>query len=196
MEPTVKVTEPEVPPPKLVTEKLRVPMLAEGLIVGLAVICVELFTVVEFTVIPEPTFTELVPETKFIPVKTTLSVCPCTPRVGDIENKSTMGPPTVNVCEPDVPPPVLVTEKLRIPGVADGLIVRFAVICVELFTVVEFTAIPEPTFTELTPEMKFDPVKITFSVCPGTPLVGTIDVNVGVNVGCANTQVAPIPVLS
>ncbi len=67
---------PEVPPPgnEFETEKFRVPVEAPAWIVMFAVIWVELSTVVEFTVMLDPTFTELVPEMKLVPVKTTLSV--------------------------------------------------------------------------------------------------------------------------
>jgi hypothetical protein len=74
----------------------------------------------------------------------------------------------------------LVTEKLCGPGAAEPVIVMFAVICVELLTVVLFSVIPAPTFTVLTPAMKSLPVKTTSSVCSTAPVAGAIPVNVGV----------------
>jgi hypothetical protein len=58
----------------------------------------------------------------------------------------------------------LVTEKLRAPVGAEVEIVRLAVNCVGLFTVVELTVIPDPTFTLLTPAMNPVPVNTTFNV--------------------------------
>jgi len=73
----------------------------------------------------------------------------------------------------------LVTKKFRAPVAAPAAIVRFAVKLVELFTVVELTVMPLPTFTEVTPLIKFVPVKITSSVCKRLPLIGKMLVNVG-----------------
>ncbi len=71
---TVNVCGALVPLPAFVTVKVRGPVAAAAVIVMLAVICVALFTVVVFTVIPRPTSTELAPLTKPVPVKTTSSV--------------------------------------------------------------------------------------------------------------------------
>ena len=48
-------------PPGAVTETSLAPVVVEPLMVMLAVICVELFTVKLFTVIPEPKVTEVAP---------------------------------------------------------------------------------------------------------------------------------------
>ena len=109
---------------------------------------------------------------------------------------------TVNVCVAEVPPPgpLLVTEKLRAPTVAFEAIVRLAVICVALFTVVVFTVISDPKiFTFLKPVMKLVPLKITFSVCDIFPLVGEILLSVGaglVNVTAAVWVIVTISVVS
>jgi len=81
----------------------------------------------------------------------------------------------------DCPPPgaLLITKKTRSPMAALAAMVRFAVKLVELFTVVELTAMPLPTFTEVTPSIKFVPVKTTSSVCKRLPLVGERFVKVG-----------------
>ena len=54
-----------------------------------------------------------------------------------------------------VPPPgvTLVTETLRAPVAAVAAIVMVAVSCVALFTVVEFTVMPEPKLTVVAPLM-------------------------------------------
>ena len=48
-------------------------------------------------------------------------------------------------------PPGVVTEISLVPVVAEPLIEMLAVICVELSTVKELTAIPEPKLTEVAP---------------------------------------------
>ena len=87
---------------------------------------------------------------------------------------------------PEVPPPgpLLVTEKFRVPVAALVVMVRFAVKLVELFTVVKLIAMPLPRFTEVTPLIKFVPVKITSSVCKRLPLIGArlVKVGAGLNV--------------
>jgi len=80
----------------------------------------------------------------------------------------------------------LVTEKLRAPTAAAAVMVRFAVKLVELFTVVELTVMPLPTFTEVTPVIKFVPVKFTSSVCKRLPLMGERLVKVGAGLFTVN----------
>jgi len=80
----------------------------------------------------------------------------------------------------------LVTEKLLAPAAAAEVMVRFAVKLVELFTVVELTVMPLPTFTEVTPVIKLVPVKFTSSVCKRLPLVGEMLVKVGAGLFTVN----------
>ena len=173
----------EEPPPGLllVTETLRAPSAALASMVIFAVICVALFTVAEFKVMSAPKVTELTPSIKFVPVKTTSSVCKRLPLVGERLVKVGGGLPTVKVWFAEVPPPgaLLVTKKFRAPVAAPAAIVRFVVKLVELFTVVELTVIPVPTFTVVTPVIKFVPVKTTSSVCKRSPLFGAMLVKVG-----------------
>ena len=85
----------------------------------------------------------------------------------------------------EVPPPgpLLVTETLRAPSAALASMVIFAVICVVPplagLTVVEFTVMSAPKLTELTPSIKFVPVKTTSSVCKRLPFVGAMLAKVG-----------------
>jgi hypothetical protein len=172
----VNVRLPEVPPPGplLVTEKLRSPETALPAIVMTAFKVLELSTVVEFTVIPSPTSTELASLRNFVPVKTTSSLCDLPPLFGSMLAKVGVGLLTVKATLSDVPllGPLLVTEKLRLPVAARTVIVRLAFRLVELVTVVEFTVIPDPTFTELTILLKFLPVKTTSKVSNLLPLAG------------------------
>ena len=74
----------------------------------------------------------------------------------------------------------MVTEKFLVPVVAVLLIVMFAVMLSEALTVVLLTVMSlPPTFTELTPLIKFVPLKPTFNVCKRFPLDGEILVSVG-----------------
>src|SRR6266849_4500921 len=102
---------------------------------------------------------------------------------------------TVNVCVPEVPPPgaLFVTDTLRGPVAAVEAMVMLAVIWVALSTEVVFTVMSEPKFTELTPLMKFVPVKTTFWLCVRFPLVGAILVSVGAGLLIVNDAlVAPV----
>jgi len=176
---------PEVPPPGplLVTEKFRAPVVAAAVTMRFAVKLVKLFTVVELTVMPSPTFTEVTPAIKFVPVKTTSSVCRRLPLIGEMLVKVGLGLlPTVKPFAKTVDPPpgaVLVTETFRGPSAALAPMVIFAVICVALLTIVESTVMSAPKFTELTPLIKFVPVRTTASVCKRPPLVGEMLVKVG-----------------
>lgn len=57
--------------------------------------------------------------------------------------------------------------------------VRLAVKLVELVTLVALTVMSDPTFTEVTPLIKFVPVKTTSSVCNRFPLFGEMLVKAG-----------------
>jgi len=72
-----------------------------------------------------------------------------------------------------------VTKRFRASVAAAAVIVKFAVKLVALFTVVELIVISLPTFTEVTPSIKFVPVKTTSSVCKRLPLFGAMLVKVG-----------------
>src|SRR5262245_56297332 len=97
-----------------------------------AVICVGLLTVVEFTVIPDPMVTELVPLMKPVPVKTTSTVCSLLATFGARLASVGAGFVTVNARFTLAPPPgaAFVTEKLRLPVAAAEPMVMLAVICV------------------------------------------------------------------
>jgi hypothetical protein len=138
-------------------------------------------TVVELTVISAPKLAELTPLIKFDPLRTTSSVCPRLPLLGERLVKLGAGLFTVKLCVFEVPPPglLLVTEKFRAPVAARAVMVRLAVKLVELVTICEFTVMPAPTLTELTPLIKFVPGKTTSNVCKRFPLAGERLVKVG-----------------
>lgn len=146
-----------------------------------------------FTVMPDPTLTML-PVTKFVPLNPTSSVCNLVPITGLMLVNVGVGLFTVKVCPVDVPPPgpLFVTVKLLSPVAAASVIVRFAVKLSGRCTVVVFTVIPGPTFTLVTPLIKFDPVNPTSSVCSRFPLVGLMLVNVGA--GILTVKVCPVDI--
>lgn len=156
----------------MVTETSRAPVAAAAVMVIFTIRLVVLATVVELTVMPLPTFTVVAALRKFVPVKVTSKIFPTLPLFGSILVNVGAGLLTVKVWLFEVP-----TEKLRAPVAAVAEMVIFAVNCVELFTVVELTEIPDPTFT-VRPLLKFVPVKTTFNVCNLFPLAGERLVNV------------------
>ena len=65
-------------------------------------------------------------------------------------------------------PPGVVTDTFLDPVFAVALIVMFALICVELFTVKPLTVIPVPKLTAVAP-VKLAPVIVTVRVWPRVP---------------------------
>jgi len=100
--------------------------------------------------------------------------------------------PFVRVTVPP-PGPELLTDTFRGPVAAVALIVIFAVMLVSLSTVVEFTVMPDPKLTELTPLMKWAPVKVTSSVCRRLPLVGAILARVGAGLFTVKVRALEVP---
>ena len=134
-------------PPGVVTETSLAPVVAEPEMEILAVICVELSTVKELTVILEPKLTEVAP-VRYVPVMMTLlRVCPWMPLLGLTVLMVagawlTLKPPVLVAV-----PPGVVTETSLAPAAAEPLMLILAVIWVELSTVKLFTVIPEPKLT-------------------------------------------------
>jgi hypothetical protein len=182
---TVKAPESvAVPPPgaALVTVISRGPGVAPMSMVTLAVTWVEVKEETELTVMPLPYAGVVTPGMKFVPVTVTLRVCPRFPLVGVMlasvgAGLLTVKPPLRTV----VPPPgaALTTDTSRTPKAASSGMVIFTVICVALLTVEEFTVIPEPKLTVLTPATKFVPMRVTFFVSPLTPVAGLALASVG-----------------
>src|SRR4051812_13266057 len=107
---TVKTAAPVVPP-LVVTVMLRDPAVAAPEIASVAVIWVALTTETLLTVISaEETFTAA-PAMKFVPVRVTGTVAPCTPLDGAIAVRVGGAAVTVKTAAPVVPP-VVVTVTL------------------------------------------------------------------------------------
>jgi|ERR1700692_245712 len=143
--------------------------------------------VVEFTTLKVPAATETPPpETvnevapvRLVPVRVTGTLVPRTPVLGAIEVR--VGPCTVNVTLLLVAGP---TETLTFlaEALAEAEIPKVAVTVVLFTTVICVTVIPPPfTFTAVVP-VRPVPVRVTPTLVPFTPVLGLIEVRVGVTV--------------
>jgi hypothetical protein len=108
---TVKFTAPLVPA-DVDTFTLLVPVAAEEEIVKVAVIRVELTTVILLAVTPEPLTAIVAAEMKFVPVRVTATLLPCFPLTGEIEVSVGAGVLTVKVTGLVVPAEVVTVTSL------------------------------------------------------------------------------------
>ena len=167
---------------------LMIPGVAPLAIARVAVTVLELTTVrvpaTTETPVPPIPFNPVVP-VRLAPVKVTGSVAvPRTPVFGAIEVSD--APCTVNATVLlAARAPATLTVTVLAPSVAPAVMVNVAESVVELVTVTPLTMIPPPppppeTATVVSPVMKLVPVRVTGTVVPRTPVVGAIEVNVGV----------------
>jgi hypothetical protein len=145
-------------------------------ITKLAVTVVLLTTTIVFTVMPAPVTVIPVAPVSALPVRVTGTVLPRMPVIGAIE--TSVGPVTVNGTVLVVPPGV-VTLTVLAESVAPVVITKFAVTVVSLTMVIPLTVMPVPdTFTAVSLERPV-PVRVTGTLVPRTPVLGTIEVSVG-----------------
>jgi hypothetical protein len=149
--------------------------------VNVAVIDVLLTTVRLLTVMPVPLRAIVDPAAKSVPVSVTLTACPCVPELGLTEVSVAAPEFTVNACEPLVWPD-LVTVTFWAPVGALAAMVNVAVIEVLLTTVRLLTVMPVPLRLIADPAAKFVPVSVTATAVPWMPLLGAIEVSVGLGV--------------
>jgi len=117
---------------------------------------------------------------KFVPVSVTGTFEPCAPLVGLIEVR--VGVAVIVNVTPSVVTPDDVTVTVPPPTVALAAMPNVAVIWVALTTTTLLTVTPLPLTFTVAFGAKFVPVNVTGTFEPCTPLVGLIDVNVGVAV--------------
>ena len=176
-------SKPEPPPGgPFVTVTSRPPTAPAKAMLMLALICVKLVTVKEFTVISDPSASVVVPATKPVPVITTSRVCPRAPPAGAIVERVGVGFPTLNtLTSVAVPPPggAFVTLTLRAPIIALAATEMFAIALVGDETVSVFTVMLTPKEAVVTPIAKLLPVIVTFSVCPRPAAYVLRDAKVG-----------------
>jgi hypothetical protein len=174
---TLIVNPTELLVPLVVDTVTGVLPLALAAMVKVAVICVELTTLMPLTVIPELDQPMPVTLMKFVPVKVTGTAEPGDPLLGLMLVRFGGGGLTVKFTELLVPP-VVVTETEPLMALAP--MVNVAVICVGLTTLTPLTEIPAGTLI-VAGETKFVPVKVTGTMVLCVPLLGAMEVRVGVH---------------
>jgi hypothetical protein len=187
---TVNVTVPVVVPIGVVTVMVLADRVAPVVMVKVAV------TVVSFTTARLPTVTP-VPDTLIAvapvrprPVRVTGTLVPLTPVGGAME--LSVGPVTVKVTVLLVPPGVVTLTVLAL-SVAPAVMVKFAVTVVEFTTVMPPAVTPVPDTVTADVPVRFVPVKVTGTLVPLMPVLGAIEVSVGV--GGAVTVNTTLPVV-
>jgi len=167
----------EVVSPSVVTETLCAPKGALEETTNVAVTVVVLVTVTLFAVIPVPPKLIVAGVKKFVPVRVTGTLVPCTPAVGLME-VSAGGAWTVNGMALEVPPEVI-TETFCAPSAAPAEICNTAVMLVALATTTLAAVTPVPPKFTVAPVMKFVPVSVTLTLVPWAPMVALSEVSVG-----------------
>src|SRR5947209_7940930 len=111
-----------------------------------------------------------------LPLIVTGTLVPRTPLTGEIE--LSVGPWTLNVTAPLVPPRV-VTVTFLLPVTVAGPMVKVAVTCVSLTATTLLTLmLAAPGFTDVVVASAV-PVRVTFTVAPRRPELGDIELSVG-----------------
>jgi hypothetical protein len=196
-----------VPLPGGITVNGTVPLVPLGVVIvtvstavdAMALIVKVTVTVVEFTttMLLATTFTSdtvtAVAPVRFVPVRVADTIEPCTPWVGEIKvNVGVVGPVTVNVTVPVVPPGVVMLTVLAVRAAPDE-ITKFAVTEVELATAILFTVMPVPDTVMAVAPVRRVPVRVTPTVVPAVPLVGEIEESVGVGAVTVKVTVPVVP---
>jgi hypothetical protein len=148
---------------------------------NVAVIDVLLTTTRLLTVMPVLSTATVDPAEKSVPASVTFTVCPCVPELGVTEVSVGAPEVTVNACEPLIWL-LLVTVTFWAPTGAVAAMVNVAVIDVLLATVRPLTVMPVPLRLIVDPVAKFVPDNVTATAVPCMPLLGVIDVSVGLAV--------------
>lgn len=145
-------------------------------IVNVAVTVLSFTTVRALTVMPPPDTLTAVAPVNPVPLRVTGTLVSRWPDVGVIE--ASVGPSTVNVTLPVVPPPVVMVTFLTVSAAVFEM-VKVAVTEVALTTVRLLTVTPVPETLIVCVPDRFVPVRVTLTAVPRRPDVGAIDVRVG-----------------
>jgi len=142
--------------------------------VALTVVEVELLTV---QVLPVPDTVTAVAPDRFVPVRVSKTPVPCVTGFGATE--TSVGPSTVNVWSPLVPPALETVTFLAVsPAVA--VIVNVVVIVVGFTIVMAPTVTPPPDTATVVPvAVKLLPDRVTGTAVPRTPVFGVTEASVG-----------------
>ena len=174
-------------PAGVVTVTLAAPGRALLAMVKVAVICEEP-TVTLLTETPFGAFTVVgVPKapiagaagTKQVPVNVTDTFAPGAPLLGAIEfNVGSTAKETLLLV-----PAWVETVTGPVPPLRQTAILNTAVICVEDATTTLLTLMPSGAVTVVPPGTKPVPVKVTWTVAPSVPLLGLMELSVGLGTG-------------
>ena len=189
---TVKVTPVAVVIPPDITLMVCAPSVAVPLILNVAVSSPLFTKVVPVTEIPMPVGGTMVAlETKFAPITVTGTVPPCAPVEGVIE--ATVGGPVVTwkLTVLLVMPWLSVTETVSIAVGAPEESVSVAVISELLTTCTSEKVPPVPPKFKVTGAVKPEPMRVTVKEVPEVPLLGMIEVSVGMGVEVRLKTVMP-----
>jgi len=155
------------------------PMVALLAMTKLAVMVVKFWTTTllgVMPVLPGKLMVAGLPTSKFVPVRVTRAVVPCTPLLGEMPVR-VGGPTTLKLTVP-LAPALVITLMLSVWISAFPAMVNVAVMLVGLTTVRLETVKPEGTMMDA-PEMKLPPVSVTFTVPPCAPMAGEMDDRLG-----------------
>jgi hypothetical protein len=167
--------------PEFETETSLAPVAAVREIVRYMRICELLTTKTESDVMPAPNSTVVPPGTKLVPLRITMSDWPRTLEFGVTDANVGSGTTVKAPARVAVPPPGVgfETTAFRAPAMATGDIVTCTIMDRSFDTETEFTAIPAPNDTAVTPGMNPDPWTVTETDWPMTPVTGERVVIVG-----------------
>ena len=170
-------TEPAVPA-EVVTVTLKLPGGALAAMAKVAVIRDELTTLTLLTVMLGLVVVTVAPVRKLEPLRLTEKLDPITPVEGAMEASAGGAAFVVNVTDGLLPPDV-VTVTLAVPTAALAAIVKVAVICAEFTTLTLLTVMPGLLTATMAPDTKLEPVRVTGTLLPCTPLEGVMELNPG-----------------
>ena len=186
----MKVAEPLVVPPGVVTVTVLMPVLAFFPMARFAVSEAPLVdTAILLAVMPPPLIPMLVPlGVKLVPARVTATVVPRVPELDVIEvSVGTGGGTTLNgMALVFVPPSRSTLILLALRVLAFGAMVRVAETVLEFSTLklLAATVTPPPEIVKPVAPVRFGPVRTTETLVPWTPLLGVIAVSDGNTVNC------------
>jgi hypothetical protein len=165
-------------PLAVTSETMRAPVGALLAITKLAVCEVDVPPPTTAAVTPAPLTVRLVIPSRFVPVISTDTVCPCSPAAGANDEMVGVGGSTVNGSEKGVPPTT--RPMVAAPVAAVALITTVAVTVVPVGVPVIVPVTPALLDTTAVAPERFVPVKVMGNEVPTEPLLGDTLVNVGV----------------
>jgi len=143
------------------------------------------------TVTPEFDTATVAPDKKLVPVRVTFALVPGAAAFGLMEVRVGAPEPMLKWVLPLVPPAVVTVTFTEPDALAE--IAKLAVICVELATVTLLTVTPELSTLTVVPDVKFVPVRVTFTFAPDVPALGVIEVSVGAAALIVKATVLVVP---